>query len=161
VSKIFLRKAKGSDCEDIFRWRNDPITRIASFNSKTISYKVHKKWFNESLENSHRHIFIAQDSRGNKIGTVRVDEVNDNVAEININLAPRKRGKGYGSKVIELACRNNCLAGAVCLFIARVKKDNLPSVRAFKKAGFFELFNYRDVKACQIVVLGRRRIRNE
>lgn len=153
---IILRKAAEEDCEDIYKWRNDERTRRASFDSEYIFYEVHRDWLCKSLCNNERCLYIGEKGK-EKIGIVRLDKKNEQTVEFNINLAPQMRGKGYGSKMIELACdkfsKESDFRGII---IARTKDSNVASIKAFKKAGFLDLFDYLDGRAGGVVVLGRQ-----
>jgi len=151
--EIKIRKAKINDCKDVFNWRNDELTRKVSFSSDPVSYDDHLRWFNDSLSDPSRTIYIGENHNGNKIGVIRLDRRNKDVAEFNINIAPEMRGKGYGSRLIELACVSYSQEYGQCLFLARIKKDNLASFKTFKKAGFIELFEYNDKDLGPITVL--------
>lgn len=139
-----LRKIKKEDCIDLYYWRNDIVTRRSCFNSKIISYRTHREWFKNSLANRQRYLYIVEDSKRGKIGVLRVDRLSPHVAEISINLAPNMRGKGYGAKLLQQMCRKFIHGNQKIMFLARIKKENLASLRVFKKAGFNEVFTYRD-----------------
>lgn len=137
---IKIRKAGPADNEDILLWRNDLATREASFSLEMISPEAHRAWFEKALKSTDRSLYLAENESGEKIGVVRIDELNPAAAEININLAPAMRGKGYGAKIIQLACSDSKYK----LVIARTKEKNIASVRVFLRAGFTHLFDYVD-----------------
>jgi len=99
-------------------------------------------------------MFMGLDRIGNKIGAVRFDKLNRFAAEINIHLAPLMRGKGYGTLLIKKACDFMKKKGFHVL-VARTKKTNVPSIRAFEKNGFLVMFEYCDTRSGQILVFGR------
>jgi len=152
AESIKLRAAGKEDCNDIFNWANDPDTRKASFSGSAINYKTHCKWFQESLKNRQRTIFIGLDKISTKIGVVRLDKVSKYTAEVSINIAPQMRGKGYAAKLIRLSCRS-CPFGGISFFIALIKKQNNISIQAFKKAGFYQLFDYTNDLCLNVVVM--------
>jgi len=75
---------------------------------------------------------------------VRFDRLNPIFAEISVNLAPDKRGKGFGAKLITLGGEAYCSENGRQIILARIKKDNLASQRSFLKAGFLETISYKD-----------------
>lgn len=154
MKTIKLRKAISQDCDDLFGWLNDKNTRKASFNSDIVSYRTHKCWFVNSLTNHSRFIYVGENKKGEKIGVVRVDIINKNVAEYDINLNPKMRGRGYGAELIAQTYRQFAKEWAVQFLIARAKKKNVASVKVFIKSGFIEIFEYNDAKFGKIVVLG-------
>ncbi len=132
--RIRLRKIKKADSLDLYRWRNDIDTRRSCFNSKIISYRSHLKWFKNSLVNRQRYLYIAENSKSEKIGVFRIDRLSPHVAEISINLAPDMRRRGYGAKLIERGCKKFIQDHGKIMFLAKIKKKNIPSLKLFKKA---------------------------
>lgn len=153
--KIQLRKARQEDCEDVFRWFNDEQSRDSRFNSSVVNYKSHCEWFSKSLVDVNRHIFIGVDENNNKVGMVRLDKINEHVAEFDINLDPAMRGKGHGKRLLEIAYELFAHSLPGNLFIAKIKKCNIASVKTFTRAGFFEICAYLNVKRDDILVLGK------
>lgn len=152
---IRLRKIKKDDCDDLFLWRNDPATRQVCFNPELVPYKRHLDWFKKSLNNSPRQFYIGENQKKEKIGVIRFNSLSLRIAEININLAPAMRQKGYGTSLIRMACKRFAKENKKTLFIARVKKINAASLKVFKKSGFREIFTYNDgILKSDIVVLG-------
>ena len=152
--EITLRKARKDDCKDILYWRNDLKTRKASFNSQLISFKNHQAWFEKSLVDSDRYMYIARDKRGKKIGLLRIDRLNKRVAEININVSPFNRGKGLGGQLLRKGIQKFIRDNRRAIFIARVKPKNIVSVKVFKKCGFQEILTYMDKRSgCKIMLL--------
>lgn len=148
---VKLQKATEGDCEALFRWRNDPLTRESSLNSGVIQYEKHCEWFTAVLTDPKKLIYIAVNEKGQKIGNVRFDTRSKKVLEISVIIAPEQRGKGYGSRIISLACAENLGK----LIIARVKKGNAASVKAFKKAGFFDILDWQHREYGDVLLLGK------
>jgi RimJ/RimL family protein N-acetyltransferase len=150
---VILKKASLEDCDDLFAWRNDKETRRQSFNDKIISYDEHCKWFEGILKSSEIVLYVGIDEDGKKCGAIRFDFRGSNVAEVNLNVAPHRRGKGIGTKLISKGCDLIFLERKPKVIMARVKEENIASLKSFKKAGFFELFRCNDVNLGSIVVL--------
>ncbi|HLD89002.1 MAG TPA: phosphate acetyltransferase [Candidatus Nanoarchaeia archaeon] len=132
--KLEMRFATKGDCKILWEWRNDEETRKMAFSSDFIPYEAHKNWFTKSLRDLSRKILIIQDS-GEKTGMVRFD-IEKNEATININIAPDKRGKGYGTSSLVESCKYAFENFCITKIIALIKPENIASVRAFEKAGF-------------------------
>ena len=49
VSDLIVRKAKLSDCKDIYVWRNDDLAVRMSFSSEPVIWKIHSRWFTNAL----------------------------------------------------------------------------------------------------------------
>lgn len=134
MKKVELRPAKKQDCKVIWRWRNDKTTRKYSFNTEFIPYEKHKAWFENVLRN--RNILMIEKD-GSTVGVIRFDiNSKDQIAEININIAPEKRRKGLGLLGIRSACKYAFKHLSVREIIAKIKKENVPSVKVFSRAGF-------------------------
>jgi len=48
LNKITLREATIDDCDELYRWRNDPVTREQFFDSEVVPYEEHQKWFKKA-----------------------------------------------------------------------------------------------------------------
>ena len=133
-----LRHAVFDDCEDLLNWRNDPMTRTMSIIQDAVKKEDHDNWYRSSLNNLNRTIYIAEKD-GQKIGMCRFDyNADENFAELSINLNPTMRGMGLSVKILKQAIEQYPNS---CPVIATVKKDNVASARAFKKAGFKQYGN--------------------
>lgn len=133
---ITLRPAELHDAEEIFRWRNDPVTRAQSFTSVMITWPEHLAWFEKTLQREDRLLLLGVVGK-KKIGVLRFDLAQAEEAEININLAPESRGQGYGAALIRAGSRRLFEKyPSVRRVYARIKSDNQASLRAFAKAGF-------------------------
>ena len=69
-----LRSVRLDDCPDLWEWRNDLETRRNSVVAEEIPWSDHLRWFNASVANPDRLIFIGELS-GNKCGMVRFDRL--------------------------------------------------------------------------------------
>lgn len=135
MNRLSFKKASLEDSTDLLVWRNDPLTRENSFNPLPVSQEEHDKWFSDSLGDSDRTIFIALNSSREKIGQIRFDRKGE-IAEVDVTVAPDYRGRGYGCAIIEEGSSHYVETHAVRHLVAKVKKGNTPSMRAFQKAGF-------------------------
>src|SRR3990170_3077059 len=89
--ELLLRRATINDCDDIFRWRNDEVTRKNSFNSEIIPYEEHCRWLKKTLNDPSKLLFIGINENNEKCGVIRFDIKNSFASEIHINVAPEKR----------------------------------------------------------------------
>jgi len=115
-------------CKLLFDWRNDEITRTNSISSDIIPFENHIKWFNESLKNINRKIYIVFDNN-TTVGTTRVDIVNKKNI-ISWTIAPSARGKGYGKLMVKSFV--DMLNGEI---IAIIKENNIASIKIAEFAG--------------------------
>jgi len=127
--RIDLKPARIEDTIAIWKWRNEKTVRMNSFNTRPIHLKKHLSWFSHALCNRKKRIFVIYNNKS-KIGFVRIDM--DTKPEINIAVGKRYRRLGFGSRAIRLACelvnRKN--------IIAKLKRENMASIKAFERAGF-------------------------
>lgn len=131
---MILRKTINKDWKILLDWRNDPITRENSFTQDYIDEEEHKKWFYNSLKSNTREIYILEDLNTNPIGTIRSDKIKNNIFILSWSISPKYRGKGYGSKILNLFLKENN-----GIFIAEIKPDNIPSIKMVEKNGFKQI----------------------
>ena len=132
---INLTKVGITDINDIFEWRNHPDIRKNFFNQELLSWEEHEKWFMAKLKDPDTTIYMAH-YRNEKVGAIRF-EVNDSVIKTSLMLNPLFLGKGLGPRVIKLGVEEYIKEKKPDMqIIAEIKKDNLASINAFKKAGF-------------------------
>jgi len=139
---ITYRLANESDCEDIYEWENDIMTRAMSVNTALFSYASHIEWYKKSLLNNKRILYIALNDT-HRLAFVRFDHVDQGVYESSIILNPISRGKGLSSKIlintIDLLLKQH---ETVMIIKASIKNANLLSQKCFQKSGF--IFERKD-----------------
>jgi RimJ/RimL family protein N-acetyltransferase len=135
-----LRKAIFDDWKILLDWRNDPITRENSFETGEVSEQTHKLWFNDSLLNPYREIYILEDNLIS-VGSIRIDTLLINEYLLSWSIAPTQRGKGYGTKILEMLLQDR--KGK---FIAEIKPENIASIKMVQKNGFNQLDEIKYIK---------------
>lgn len=104
-------------------------------NNRIVGLEEHSEWFQNSLANPSRKIFIGE-ILNKKIGICRFDQKNSkNCAEISINLNPAMRGKNLGY----IFLKNSMLLyqeDKPTNLLAEIRKDNIASIKIFEKCGF-------------------------
>ena len=136
MERVKIRPAEWKDCEIIWKWRNDKTTRRYSFNTEFIPYEKHKAWFENVLRDENRKILMVEEE-GNTVGVIRLDiNPKNRIAEINISIARPKRGKGLGLLGTRQACKYAFKHLNIKKIIAKIKKENIPSLKMFSRAGF-------------------------
>lgn len=135
---LSIRKATREDSKRIWQWRNDPVTCAMSLNSDPVPWDGHAKWYENTLLNPARSIWIglAPDTQI-PIGMVRFDknEKGDS-AEISINMAPDYRGRGLSRPFLESCIREIHRSGTVHTLTATIKPSNTASLSLFQSLGF-------------------------
>ena len=130
-----------SDCQEVFEWRNDSITRLMSSTSEVVLWDDHLRWYECSLKNENRLLLICEAKEkvnSCKLGIVRFDFVDDGrESGISINLSPSVRGKGYGKECLQKAIFYMADEWPMCnLITAKVKRINETSKKVFEQVGF-------------------------
>lgn len=142
--QIEIRPANLLDCNEVFHWRNDPLSISMSFTSTKISFDDHAKWFEASLRDTDREIYIGF-LRDIKIGVCRFDYNSDNQhSYVSININPSQRGLGYGRRLLS-QCIHRYRDVRESDLIAEVSPKNVASLELFKGAGFNTLAVNRQV----------------
>lgn len=141
IDNLRIRRVKKEDSLVLFEWRNDPVVRRNSFDSKKIDWDSHEKWFNNQLTNSQSKIFIFETKQGHPVGQVRLDYL-DNKWLINYSIDQFYRGLGLGKKIIYQSI-NTIEKG---LFTAKVKNNNQASIKTFKSLGFTNISQEKNLK---------------
>jgi len=134
-NKIKIRLATISDCKSLFDWRNDEISRAMFFNESSPSIEEHNIWFEKSLSNVDRTLYIGE-LGDEKIGMCRFDFKQSKLfAEVSINVNPTSRGRGLGKKLLFESIECYLVKNKHNL-LAKVKPNNLASLKIFDSAGF-------------------------
>ncbi|OIO80978.1 hypothetical protein AUJ84_02055 [Candidatus Pacearchaeota archaeon CG1_02_32_132] len=136
MAEIRLRKATIEDSSDLFSWRNDPVTRAMSRDTGPISRESHEVWYKRALADPKKSILIGENEE-DQIGMVRFDyQDSPRTAEININLNPAMRGRGYGQTLLNESCEYAFSHLGIERIYAEIKPSNLPSIKIFERRGF-------------------------
>ncbi len=134
-SAFEFREATSSDSSLLLKWRNEAFVRQNSFSSNVVTAEEHDSWFSNVLQ-SQSDLWIVE-NQSEPIAQVRMDfDQRLLEATISISLDAKVRGQGWGTLIIEKACRQVFNSDDVDEIVAMIKPDNSASVRAFEKAGF-------------------------
>jgi perosamine synthetase len=135
ATRIILRDALPEDEPTLLGWANDPEVRRASFNPDRIDATTHAGWYRGKLESADTAFFIGE-CDGRPVGYARVDRWSADVGEIAASIDASQRRQGLGRRLISLAAERGANQLGVRHIVARVKRENASSVRAFESAGF-------------------------
>ncbi len=133
---FLLRLASEDDCETVFQWANDPLTRAVSFSWEAITWQEHFRWFTARLADQYHIFYIAITPSGLPMAQARFALRGDGEAVISVSLAPDFRGVGLGSRFIRLACQQAMTERHVTKIQALIRQDNISSLHVFAQAGF-------------------------
>lgn len=133
---ISLRHAKPGDAKLVWQWANDRETRSASFESDSIPWPDHEKWYASKLSARNSPFYIATDPmKSTPVGLARF-ELQGDTAIISVNVAPDFRRKGFGVELIRVATRQFAETAPIYRIEAYVKPENERSIHAFTQAGY-------------------------
>jgi UDP-2,4-diacetamido-2,4,6-trideoxy-beta-L-altropyranose hydrolase len=139
--RIHLRRAIPEDCDRVYRWRNHPSARKFSANTKRIDLESHRKWFRQVLR-SRKQVLLIAVKEDEAVGVIRFDmDRRNGTATISIYVKPRKHHTGIGTEMMkegEVWLRKRW--PSVKRIFATVRKENVVSLRLFKRADFEPAF---------------------
>lgn len=131
---LALREAAPGDSDRVLRWRNDPASISASITGAA-DPAGHAGWFARVLADPARTLWIAEE-HGVPVGSVRIDRGDDaGTAQISIAVAPEARGRRLATPILNLASAAAAAIG-VSRLVATIRRENEPSMRAFRAAGY-------------------------
>ena len=150
--QITLRKVDINDAKLLWKWRNEEIVRDSAFNPEHIPYDSHVKWLSNKLNSPKSFIYIALNENGGAIGQIRFDELYTNSAEVDISVSKEYIGSGYGSELIKMGCIKLFDVTEINKILARIKKNNVASIKAFSNAGFNKIKDtfYKDYEIAEM-----------
>ena len=129
-----------SDAKLVMEWRNDPETLKMFYHSKPKRWGFfYHEYCNEYFKDDELPPVFAL-FRDEKIGFLRFnkyrdDKIKGNIADMSINLCPKKRGFGFGMEIIKKGAEYLFNKGYETI-LAEIKQINIVSIRTFEKAGF-------------------------
>jgi UDP-2,4-diacetamido-2,4,6-trideoxy-beta-L-altropyranose hydrolase len=132
-----LRAVTAADARMLLEWANDPLTRRMSFSTETIPWETHVEWLKRRLADPDCRFHMVQEADGKPLGQARLDRAGS-TATLSFGLAPTARGQGFAARLVRLAAVDSLLAGWCQCVDAWVRPENVPSLAAFRRAGFTE-----------------------
>ncbi len=155
---INLRHADMGDSYELWFWRNHPGVRRWCLNNRKIDYKDHKKWLSGLLEKGNSVIYIARDRILGKIGQIRFDIEEGNLAYVSVNLNPLFLGKGMGNKIIKIGTYIFIKEKPeIKTILAEIIDSNVFSKRSFEKAGYkFSRYSFSNNKKTALFKFQRK-----
>ncbi len=133
---ITFRKATIDDCEQYYDWANDIAVREQSFKSHFIDFDSHVKWFAAKIDDPLFTFLLFSNENYEKIGQVRFQREEDNIAVIGVSIGNEQRGKGYASIILKMASDFFLNENPSYNVKAYIKNTNQASIQSFSKAGF-------------------------
>lgn len=133
---VTVLRATANDSRDIWEWRNDEITKQMFITTDSVTWEAHTGWYEKSLTNPNRYLYIGYLNDKEKIGMCRFDvESTTHTAEVSINLNPLFRNKKLSTKMLAEAIKTFTGETNVAL-TATIKKINTSSIKCFTSIDF-------------------------
>ncbi|EPY6470923.1 GNAT family N-acetyltransferase [Clostridium sporogenes] len=134
----YLKKVLKKDCDLLFNWANEEITRKNSFNSEKIAYEDHIKWFENKMQSNNCFMYIFYINEI-PVGQIRID-LCETIGIISYSLDKDYRGKGLSKKMILLLeSEIYNLDIGINKLVGDVKKENLASQKIFEKLNYLKV----------------------
>lgn len=130
---LSFRKANESDMLQVYKWSNDKSVRKNSFNPESIELEAHKKWFKNKIHDKNTLFLIALIN--NKAAGVVRYELDQNGSTIGILISKEYRGQRLASEFLKQSAKLYFKTNQQPI-VAYIKKENIASVKAFKKARY-------------------------
>ena len=134
---ISIRRATHKDLDLYFGWVSEPLVRLQSIETKSITYEDHSIWFQNSL-NDPGNVLLLFEVKSLPIGQVRFVRRAD-FWELNYSLDEIVRGRGWGKHMVKLALEWLKMNGRSGTVNARVKATNQASLKILSDCGFREI----------------------
>ena len=133
-----LRKVNITDKDITYKWVNDPLIRRYSYSKFKVLFEDHYVWFKNKLESNDSEYYILE-VNNLPIGSIRFDELSTKKGKINYLVDSLHTGKGMGSIILKegilMIEKDHPELESV---YGLVFKENIPSIKIFKKLGFKE-----------------------
>lgn len=139
---LTLRGATALDAALVHGWANDAAARRASWGRAVIPWPEHRAWFERTLGEPSRALFIASEA-GVPVAMLRLDieargagsDADKANAVVSINVDPGARGRGLGARLLA-ALDTEAVRLGIGRIVALIATDNPASLRAFAAAGY-------------------------
>ncbi|MGE3727281.1 MAG: GNAT family N-acetyltransferase [Candidatus Sericytochromatia bacterium] len=138
MTLLQLQRCSESDSILLWQWANDPLSRQMALDPNPIPWQDHQFWFAEKIRANDHLLYIAQTLNHEKVGYFRC-AIQDNTATLSYALSPAWRGKGYGLALLESGVKTVFAESSVNKIEGWVKTSNIPSMKIFSKAGFYQV----------------------
>lgn len=134
--KTYLRPATIADADDLFAWRNDPVTMACFKSTAPVARETHDAWMLMNVTHGYPEhlVMVAESDTFGPIGVIRFDADRRDVMtySASITIAPPYRRQGMAHDALAQAC------GYMHEYTikAEIRKDNMPSRKIFQQCGF-------------------------
>tara|TARA_B100001057_G_scaffold501302_1_gene623602 strand:+ start:18896 stop:19348 length:453 start_codon:yes stop_codon:yes gene_type:complete len=142
VKKLYFKDLNLDHQKILYKWYNLKSVLKNSLKGKKFPYIEHRKWFLIQLKSKNIIKIIYIDDI--PIGVIRLEKKNSFLL-LSYMIAPKYRRKGYAYKAIKRMVFNSKY-NKLKKIVAIVKKDNIPSIKIFRKLKFVKKNNVKNKK---------------
>jgi RimJ/RimL family protein N-acetyltransferase len=132
--KLLFKFASEKDLDLYFKWANDPAVRHNSYNSDPVVYENHVKWFRARINDPDYYFYLFYNETNEPVGQVRIVKGNETI--IGISVDEKFRGRSLSAEMLRMSGDDFLKKNSGTTITAYIKKENMSSYSAFKKAGF-------------------------
>lgn len=143
--KFSIRQLKLTDKRFVFNLYNLGVTLNKFKNKKKIIFKDHSKWFSKIINSKNDIIYIAN-KNNIRIGYIKFKIFKGNCSTISIMLNPKHQNLGFGSKLLLKSLNKISKNKNINIFYSEILKKNKISLNFFKRNGFVEVKNKKNIK---------------
>ena len=134
--EITLRPARDEDAALLFSWLNEPTSLAAKLRtSQPVQWEAHLAWLEARLGDAGCRIWIGEGPDG-PAGQVRLQVGEDGWWEIDVYVAPDRRGRGLAAAMLRRAAAEAASLAPGRPLMARVRHENAASRRLFESLGY-------------------------
>lgn len=141
---MLIRLANNKDIKLFYDWATDEAVRKNAFNQSHFSFENHANWFEDSIRSTNTIMYVFE-IEGVPIGQARLN-ISESKMILDYSLDKNFRNKGLSHKLVKellLKLKENYSGYTIQ---ALVKKNNLPSIKVFKKLDFYESIQQNCIK---------------
>ena len=140
MADVSLREIKIEDTDNILKWKNNKNVKKNFCIQKDLTKEEHLNWFNNKILKGEVKQFIIKDEENNiEVGSTYLRDIDlkNRKAEFGIFIGEDlARGKGIGSRSVELTVDYAFETLKLHKVFLRVFENNIQGIRAYEKAGF-------------------------
>ncbi|MDE6531886.1 MAG: GNAT family N-acetyltransferase [Lachnospiraceae bacterium] len=138
--RIYLRKMKIEDTDQVIAWRNAPHVMEQFIYRTPLTRETHLEWIRTKVDTGKVQQFIIcikENDRGIGSFYLRDIDLKMRTAELGIFIGEQDAlGKGYGTEAVRLGVSYGFRELHLERIILRVYQDNINAVRNYEKNGF-------------------------
>lgn len=134
---FLVRPVNKDDCVRVWEIKNHPMVRANSKHQEEVVFADHKLWFDKKyFSGANNYCYVLESKDGKIIGYCRFDyKEEDDAFIISIALDPEYHARGFGFILLNESLSQFGYKHDKNI-LAEIKKDNIPSIKLFKKNNF-------------------------